>query len=320
MGKDTIPDAILLDIENSKVCLIENELIQHGVFEHIVKQIIRFVVVYQNEESKRKLIDLFFNVIKQNKEMYLEIFKKYYSDIEEIEIHEQLEKIFDDFPELYIFIDKLDSDLEDFCLILKNSIEIKAVEVFKFESDGKIVYAFNDEEYMFSREEIKPIKESKASERYHIIFHELIERFKELKPESTKRGTTSDSWLTIPIGTTGFHLEWLFRGREPEKELSVGLHLENENPEINHKIYNFFFEKKNEIDALFEETVTYNEKWVKGGDWSIIFISRYIGTLDNFFNDEKLKKWALNSMLKFYNYYMEYLDEVKSIINEVKSY
>lgn len=29
MGKSTIPDAILLDIENSKVCFIENELIQN---------------------------------------------------------------------------------------------------------------------------------------------------------------------------------------------------------------------------------------------------------------------------------------------------
>lgn len=32
MGKGPIPDAILLDIENSKVCFIESELIQHGVF------------------------------------------------------------------------------------------------------------------------------------------------------------------------------------------------------------------------------------------------------------------------------------------------
>ena len=320
MGKGTIPDAILLDIENSKVCLIENELIQHGVFEHIVKQIIRFVVAYQNEESKRKLINLFFDIIKTNKEHYIEIFKKYYSDIEELEIHEQLEKIFDDNPELYIFIDKIDTDLEDFCLILKNSIEIKAVEVFKFESDGKFVYAFNDEEYMFSREEIKPIKESKASERYRKIFHELIEKFKELKPGSTKRGTTSDSWLTIPIGTTGFHLEWLFRGREPEKKLCVALHFENENPEINHKVFNLYFEKKMEIDDLFEEPVNYEEKWYKGGDWSAIYISKQVETLNNFTNDKKLKKWALDSMLKLYNYYMKFIDVVKSIINEVKSF
>ncbi len=320
MGKGTIPDAILLDIENSKVCLIENELIRHGVFEHIVKQIIKFVVAYQNEESKRKIIDLFFTVIKQNKEKYIEIFKKYYSEIEEIEIHEQLERFFDEDPELYIFIDSLDTDLEDFCLILKNSIQIKAIEVFKFESEGKIVYTFANDEYTFSRDEVKPIKESKASERYRKVFQELIKGFKELKPGATKRGTTSDSWLSIPIGTTGFHLEWWFKGREPEKELYIALHLESENPEINHKIFKFFFEKKEEIDDLFEEPVIYEEKWYKGGDWSAIFISKRVETLDKFDKDNKLKKWALDSMLKLYDYYMKHIDEVKSVINEVKSY
>lgn len=317
-GITTIPDGFLIDLENKKLCFIENELIKHGVFKHIVEQIIKFIIAFQNESSKKKLKQIIFDEIKKDKEKYIIIFKKCYPDIQEIEIFEKIDDIINSQPELYIFIDEINRDLEDFCLILKNSVEIKAIEVYKFKYEGSIVYAFNDEEVYFLSDEDKPIKESHASETYRNIFSDLIKKFKKVLPNSTKRGASTNSWLGISIGTTDFHVVWEFKGREPNKILRIGMYFESSNADVNYSVFKYFRAKEAEMAELFGETINYGERWLKSGDWSAIYISREIGTLQNFIDKKNLKQWALDNMVKLYKYYMQYSDEVKELINKEK--
>lgn len=56
------------------MCLIENELLKHGVFSHIVKQIIKFIVAFKNDETKKVLRNLFLTKIKEEKAKYIEKF------------------------------------------------------------------------------------------------------------------------------------------------------------------------------------------------------------------------------------------------------
>lgn len=318
-GTATLPDGLLLDIEKSKLCFIENELLEHGVFAHIVKQIIKFLVAYKNIETKKKLRELFLDKIREDKKNYLETYRKYYPDIEEIDISGLIESIIAKDPELYIFIDKIDEDLKDVCLILQDNVNIKAIMVLKLKRGDKINYAFYDEEFLFIRGESQPIKETKASEKYWNIFDELIEKFKTDRPGSTRRGSSRDSYLGLPVGTTGIHLEWDFIGREPDKKLFICLDFENVNSEVNHSVFEFFSEKESEFKLLFEENIIFEKFWLNNGKWSSIRISKEVETLDNFKTNDTLKKWALENMLKLYDFYMKYTDDVKSIINEIKS-
>lgn len=73
-------------------------------------------------ENLIRFLVLFLDKIREDKNKYLEIFRKYYSDIEEINISRLIESIIENDPELYIFIDKIN-------------------------------YAFYDEEYSFIRGE-----------------------------------------------------------------------------------------------------------------------------------------------------------------------
>lgn len=301
------------------MCLIENELLKHGVFSHIVKQIIKFIVAFKNDETKKVLRNLFLTKIKEEKAKYIEKFKKYYNYIEEIDIFEIVENIIDSDPELYIFIDNIDDDLQDFCLILQDSIDIKAIMVLKLKGNGKVHYTFYDEEYSFIRGETQPIKESKASEKYWNIFYELIEEFKKAKLGSTNRSSSRDSWLGLPVGTTGIHLEWYFTGREPEKKLEICLHFETKDPEINHKVFEFFAEKENEFKKLYKEEVHFEKYWLHNGDWSNIYIRKEVGTLENFIVNQNLKQWALINMVKLYDFYMQYVEDVRTIINTLKT-
>jgi len=57
------PDGYILDIQNSAWTIIESELLKHGVWEHIAEQIMRFIVAATNDATKRKIRDVFFDVI-----------------------------------------------------------------------------------------------------------------------------------------------------------------------------------------------------------------------------------------------------------------
>ena len=302
-----------------KICLIENELLNHGVFEHIVKQIIKFLVAYKSSDTKIKLKKLFLDIIRKDKVKYLDLFNKYDPGIEEIDIPEKVEDIINDNPELYIFIDKINDDLEEFCLILKDSVDIKAIEVSKYRTGDKIDYFFNDDEYSFSRGVSGIIKEKKASDKYWSIFEELVEKFKEKKPGRTKRGSSRDAWLALPVGTTGLHTEWIFIGKEPEKKLEIGIHFENRNSEINHSVFAFFAKKENELKEIISEEFIFDKYWLHEGDWSRIYFCKNIETLDNFMTNKELKNWAFDNMVKIYDFYMKYQEDVKKIVNEIKS-
>jgi len=61
--KGAKPDGLVLDIANSAWTIVESELLQHGVWDHIAEQIIRFVVATKNAETIRRVRDAFLEKI-----------------------------------------------------------------------------------------------------------------------------------------------------------------------------------------------------------------------------------------------------------------
>ncbi len=63
------PDGFLLDLKNSTWTIIESELIEHGVWDHIAEQIIRFIVASKSDSTKRIIRDKFFEKIESDSQI-----------------------------------------------------------------------------------------------------------------------------------------------------------------------------------------------------------------------------------------------------------
>jgi len=245
----------------------------------------------------------------------MNIFEKY-KDFDILDIHPKIEEFLNSELGLYIYIDGISEDLKNFCEILNDHIEeIWLIEVLKFEKDGKTFIMFNeDEEIGFYKSEAAPIKRKGkgTGENYVKIFKELLKRFKTARPGVTDKKSRSTPHLGVPLGIGKFHVEWLFKGREPKKELEVGLHFEKNDGLINHLIFDFFKSKKSELEELFQDDeIIFEKHWYKNGIWSKIYIMKEIETLEDFLNNNELKDWAVDNLLKFFDFYKGYSDIVE---------
>ena len=109
--KGSKPDGFILDLNNSSWTIIEAELLKHGVWDHIAEQIIRFIVAANNNDSQRKIRDLFFNEIEKNG-LIQSLCKKL--NLSESRLIQKIENILESqTPEIAIFIDDINEDLED---------------------------------------------------------------------------------------------------------------------------------------------------------------------------------------------------------------
>lgn len=132
-------------------------------------------------------------------------------------------------------------------------------------------------QYRYERGAPKPIIERRVPKKYNEIFNKLIENFKKERPESTKRGSSRDSWLEIPIGTTGFGLIWSFTRNKPKKELKIYINFGHKNFKVNHEAFEFFVGKEKEFKDLLLDELLYEKHYLKSGEWDRILISKEIG-------------------------------------------
>ena len=111
-GKAGVPDGFIIDPKNGQWFVVENELLKHGVWRHISKQLIQFVVALKNPFSVRKIRDRIFKEIMEDDEKKLWALEAFEST--EIELLQKIESFFEIFPaSLLILIDKIDTDLKD---------------------------------------------------------------------------------------------------------------------------------------------------------------------------------------------------------------
>ena len=130
------PDGFVLDLKNSSWTIIEAELLKHGVWDHIAEQIMRFVVSAKNNLSQRKIRDAFFNVIEERN-----IVKKISEQLgeKEVKLVQRIETIIESqTPDIAIFIDEVNEDLED--MIEALNATVKVFKIQKYNVNGSIEY------------------------------------------------------------------------------------------------------------------------------------------------------------------------------------
>lgn len=127
-GKATIPDGVVLDYSNERWFIIEFELEKNG-YNHIVTQITRHINAAENLKTKKKLVRIFLDMIYESQEQIKRFEER---GIPSIKIQSVLEKIIDKPPIVMMIIDRMNTDLKDFC----KRLQIYWIEVNKFLTKG----------------------------------------------------------------------------------------------------------------------------------------------------------------------------------------
>jgi len=155
-NKGGIPDGFVLDLNNSSWTIIESELINHGVWDHIAEQIVRFIVASQNSYTKKKIRDRFFEEI-TNGNLIDSLSEKL--QIPSFRLLQEIENITESTsPEIAIFIDDSNEDLMDMAEAMNAPIKIYRVQ--KYLANGSIEYLSPDSSKSYFETTVEDVKET----------------------------------------------------------------------------------------------------------------------------------------------------------------
>lgn len=158
-----------------------------------------------------------------------------------------------------------------------------------------------------------------ADLKYEKIFEDLMKKVNSKKPILLSRTAPRAKHFGIAVGITDFHIEWLFRGRAPNKEFEIGIHLEkSKRYKANYAVFDFIKNKKELLEEFLNESIKFKKKWLQDGKWSKIYIVKQIGTLESFYKNEDSKLWAVNKMLAFYDFFKQNFNEITTIVSQIQ--
>lgn len=138
-GIRTIPDGFVLLPSKRKWYIVEIERATHPLFDHIVTQISKFYNAIKNHNTKKKLIDAFYDEIDRNSNL-LCIY-------ETLGIKEERYKLLTDIinknPEIVIVIDKKTKELEDVCNTLPSVPQSIEFKTYQRENSNILLHIFD---------------------------------------------------------------------------------------------------------------------------------------------------------------------------------
>jgi len=133
---------------------------------------------------------------------------------------------------------------------------------------------------------------------------EIGEKFKEQYPKLSKMSDLPKRGSNVKIHTTkeNIHFEWYIRGPPKNKVFEIGVHIESKtNKEWNYQILNSLKTHQNNFENIIGSPVFHGSHSNTGNPYNRytrISIERPFSIIDT-----ELKKWAFDSMKKFYDYY-----------------
>jgi hypothetical protein len=140
-GKSGIPDGFAFSLQEQEWFVIEAELLSHGVWPHIAEQIVRFIVALQNPDTRRKIRNKLFEHIIANSKTN-EACRALNTSPERL--LQQIELFVEGVdPQVIIFIDETNRDLEDMAQALSSDISIFRIK--KFMVNGHAEYYSPDQ-------------------------------------------------------------------------------------------------------------------------------------------------------------------------------
>jgi len=128
-GIGSIPDAYVVDFSKPELYVVEIELSSHPVYDHIVKQLTRFINSIENRDVKSQIVDMIYKEINGDPILKAIIQKMIGSQ----DIHYFLSILLSKPPRIAIIIDEKTSEIEDACKALRYVPEIVELRTFQRE-------------------------------------------------------------------------------------------------------------------------------------------------------------------------------------------
>lgn len=134
-GIGSIPDAYVINInEPVQWYVVENELATHPVYDHIVKQLSKFINGIDNQNSRTQILEILYDKINADEKMRATITET----TNNVDLHHFLAKLLTKPPRIVVIIDKKTLDVEEACLSLKYVPTIIEFKSFVREDDPKV--------------------------------------------------------------------------------------------------------------------------------------------------------------------------------------
>jgi len=138
-GIGSIPDGFVLSLTEDKWYIIEVELADHPLYNHIVPQLTKFYGAIKNYTARRKLVDAFYNEITTN----IQLECKFRSSGIKKELYKVLTDIINKSPEIVIIIDVKTKELEEICETLPFSGKVLVFETYYRENSNVPIHPFD---------------------------------------------------------------------------------------------------------------------------------------------------------------------------------
>jgi predicted transport protein len=126
-GIGSIPDAYVINLSKpSEWYVVENELASHPVYDHIVKQLTKFINGIANQNARSQILDMLYDEINKDNVLKATVQKL----IDSTDIYRALSKLLSTSPRIVIIIDEKTSDVEEACQVLKYETDIVEFKTF----------------------------------------------------------------------------------------------------------------------------------------------------------------------------------------------
>jgi len=142
-GVGTVPDGFAIDFASRSWFIVEAELSSHSVWGHIAPQVSKQIVAAQQPASRKLLIEVVINRIREDDSLKERIDEL---GIPEIDIRRVLTEIIESRPIVGIPIDHVSTDLREWAQTLKNEVKLWIVrKLVDFQDSSAILYEIPDE-------------------------------------------------------------------------------------------------------------------------------------------------------------------------------
>jgi len=126
-GIGSIPDAYVITLSmHHKWYVVENELASHPIYDHIVKQLTKFMNGLRNPESRNEILEAMDEEIREDKVLKAQIEKMIGSP----EIYRFISKLLSTPPKIVVVIDELNEEVKEACQSLRYETQFVEFKTF----------------------------------------------------------------------------------------------------------------------------------------------------------------------------------------------
>jgi hypothetical protein len=223
MGIEVRNDGVILALDQNRWYILEVELAKHPLHEHIIPQITKFSIAYEEAGTRKKIITTLYNAIRQD------AFKAAIIQTQEIEdLHKTITDLIELQPTIAIIIDQKTQELDSICKKLPFPTQTVEFKTYARENIGVGVHIHEfqplleekEKEEKIEKRRIKATKEGpqkliQVIEVAELVFkgEELNKVFKSVADQHTVNESTIRDKCTRQLGIDTYRFRELIQDK-----------------------------------------------------------------------------------------------------------